>query len=76
MGVGRSQPVRRALGEIKRQTERNEITRNDAALRIAEVVRSFGLRVVEPPPERQPVTDDDVGVVCWMAVGGPATAVS
>ena len=76
LGVGRNQPVRRALGEIKRQTERNEITRSDAALRIAEVVRSFGLRVVEPPPERRPVTTDDVGVVCWMAVGGPATAVS
>ena len=71
LGVGRSQPVRRALGQIKRQTERNEITRSDAALRIAEVVRSFGLRVVEPPRERQPVTADDVGVVCWIAVCGP-----
>lgn len=72
LGVGRSQPVRRALGEIKRQTERNEITRSDAALRIAEVVRAFGLRVVDPPPERKPVTADDVGVVCWMAVCGAA----
>ena len=71
LGVGRSQPVRRALGQIKRQTERNEITRSDAALRIAEVVRSFGLRVVEPPKQRQPVTTDDVGVVCWIAVCGP-----
>ena len=66
--VGRSQPVRRALGRIKRQAERHEITRNDAALRIAEVVRGFGLRAVEPPPPRSPVTEDDVGVVCWMAV--------
>ena len=71
LGVGRSQPVRRALGKIKRQTERNEITRSDAALRIAEVVRSFGLRIVEPPPQRRPVTTDDVGVVCWIAVCGP-----
>lgn len=74
LGVGRSQPVRRALGKIKRQTERNEITRSDAALRIAEVVRSFGLRIVEPPPQRQPVTADDVGVVCWIAVCGPTEA--
>ena len=74
LGVGRSQPVRRALGKIKRQTERNEITRSDAALRIAEVVRSFGLRIVEPRPERQPVTADDVGVVCWIAVCGPGEA--
>ncbi len=66
--VGRSQPVRRALGAIKRQAESKDITRNDAASRIAEVVRGFGLRVVEPPPEREPVTADDVGVVCWMAV--------
>ncbi len=74
LGVGRSQPVRRALGKIKRQTERNEITRSDAALRIAEVVRSFGLRIVAPPPQRQPVTADDVGVVCWIAVCGPTEA--
>ena len=66
--VGRSQPVRRALGEIKRQVERKDITRNDAASRIAGVVRAFGLRVVEPPPPREPITTDDVGVVCWMAV--------
>lgn len=66
--VGRNQPVRRALGKVKRETERQQITRSDAALRIAEVVRSFGLRVVEPPPARSPVTADDVGVVCWMAV--------
>lgn len=68
--VGRNQPVRRALGEIKRRTERNEITRNDAALRIAKIVRAFGLRVVEPPRERKTITTDDIGVVCWMAVCG------
>jgi len=66
--VGRNQPVRRALGQIKRQAERHEITRNEAALRIAEVVRGFGLRAVEPPAPRSPVTEDDVSVVCWMAV--------
>lgn len=73
--VGRNQPVRRALGTVKRETERQEITRSDAALRIAEIVRAFGLRVVEPPPARSPVTTDDVGVVCWMAVcAGDASA--
>ena len=66
--VGRSQPVRRALGEIKREVEREEITRNDAARRIVQIVGAFGLRVVESPPERAPVTKDDVGVVCWMGV--------
>lgn len=66
--VGRNQPVRRALAKVKRETERQQITRTDAALRIAEVVRSFGLRVVELPPARSPVTADDVGVVCWMGV--------
>lgn len=69
--VGRNQPVRRALGKVKRATERQEITRSDAALRIDEVVRAFGLRVVELPPARSPITTDDVGVVCWMAVRGP-----
>ena len=70
LGVGRSQPVRRALGEIKRLLDDEKITRNGAAKRIVDVVRMFGLRKVEAAPEREQITAEDVGVVCWMGILG------
>ena len=66
--VGRSQPERKALGEIKRLLEREEISSTEAARRIVDVTRSYGLRPVEPPAVREPIEESDVGVVCWMAV--------
>ena len=66
--VGRSQPERKALGEIKRLLEREEIPSTEAARRIVDVTRSYGLRPVEPPAEKEPIEECDVGVVCWMAV--------
>lgn len=66
--VGRSQPERKALGEIKRLLEREEIASSEAARRIVDVTRSYGLRPVEPPAEKEPIEESDVGVVCWMAV--------
>jgi hypothetical protein len=35
---------------------------------VVEVVDAFGLRAVEPPPPLEVITEDDLGVVCWMAV--------
>ncbi len=69
--VGRSQPVRRALGAVERALRDEQITRDGAAGQIVQVVGDFGLRKVESPPEHEPVTADDVGVVCWMAVLPP-----
>ena len=66
--VGRSQPVRRALGEIKRLLEGEEIGRNEAARRIIAVVDSFGLRSVADAPVHDHITTDDIGVICWLAV--------
>ena len=82
--VGRSQPERKALGEIKRLFEREEIAATEAARRIVDVTRSYGLRrdgaggsagqgdqaalEVEPPATKEPIEEGDVGVVCWMAV--------
>ena len=48
--VGRSQPVRRALGEVKRLLDGEEITRAGAAKRIVDIVKMFGLRKVETAP--------------------------
>lgn len=71
LGVGRSQPVRRALGEAKRMLDQETITHNGAAKRIVDTVRKFGLRKVEAAAEREEITVEDVGVVCWMAVLAP-----
>ena len=73
LSVGRSQPVRRALGEVKRLLDGEKITRTGAAKRIVEVVKMFGLRKVKKGPVKEEITADDVGVVCWMGVlGGEA----
>ena len=68
--VGRSQPVRRALGEVKRLLDGETITRMGAAKRIVDIVRMFGLRKVEKAPEKEEIPAEDVGVVCWMGVVG------
>jgi hypothetical protein len=66
--VERSSTVRHALTEIRGHVVQGTISRDDAARQIVEVVESFGLQPVEPPPLLDPITEDDVGVVCWMAV--------
>lgn len=68
LAVGRSSSVRHALTEIRRQVVDGMISRNDAARAIVEVVRTFGLQAVEPPPPLEQITEEDLGVVCWMAV--------
>ena len=68
LGVGRSQPVRRALGEVKRLLADEKISRTGAARKIVDIVKAFGLRKVEAAPEREEITAEDVGVVCWMGV--------
>ena len=70
LSVGRSQPVRRELGDVKRLLDEEKITRNGAAKRIVDIVKMFGLRKVEAAPEREEITAEDVGVVCWMGVLG------
>lgn len=60
--------VRQALGSVQRESNEGAISREEAARRIVEVVESFGLRPVEPPPPLDPITEDDLGVVCWMGV--------
>jgi hypothetical protein len=66
--VERGPAVRRALGSIRTEVQEGTISREEAARRIIEVVESFGLREVEPPPLLEQITEDDVGVVCWMVV--------
>jgi superfamily II DNA or RNA helicase len=66
--VERSSTVRHALTEIRTAAVHGTISRDDAARQIVDVVDSFGLQPVEAPPLLDPITEEDVGVVCWMAV--------
>ncbi len=66
--VERSSAVRRALNEIWTETREERISRNEAAARVVELVERLGLQPVELEDLPEPITEDDLGVVCWMAV--------
>jgi len=68
LSVERSSAVRQALATIRSLVSEGSISRDDAAVRITQVVESFGLRPVEAAPALEPINEDDLGVVCWMAV--------
>ena len=71
--AGRSQQVRRELGRIETAFAGKEISITGAAERILELVASEGLRPVPPPKPLEPISgEDDLGVVCWMALLPPA----
>ena len=73
LGVGRSQQVRRELGRIEKELAAKEISMSGAAGRILELVASEGLRPVPPPKPLEPISgEEDLGVVCWMALLPPA----
>jgi superfamily II DNA or RNA helicase len=71
LAVERSSSVRHSLTQIRSQVIDGSVSRNDAARRIVEVVRSFGLQPVESSPLLESITEEDVGVVCWMVVLPP-----
>lgn len=68
LSVERSSAVRRALGQVYERLDAGDISRNDAASGVLDVVEGFGLRRVETLPPVEKITADDLGVVCWMAV--------
>lgn len=72
LAVERSSAVRRALGEVQEPLTSGEISRDEAAARIIDVVEEFGLRPVEALPIPSEIGIDDLGVVCWMVVLPPA----
>jgi len=37
-----------------------------------EIIKDFGLQPVPPPPALEPITEEDIGVVCWMAALPPS----
>ena len=68
LSVGLGSPVRRTLGQIRRRVVVREISKSRAAVEIVELVRSEGLRPVDPPERLEPISERDVGVVCWMEI--------
>ena len=66
LSVNRSRTVRSSRGTIRRDLANDLITPTAAAARIVEVAHSFGLREVEPAEPLTEITEDDVGVVCWL----------
>ncbi len=68
LSVDRSRTVRSALAAIRNDLKNEVITPTVAAARIVEVADSYGLREVEPVEPLTEINEDDVGVVCWLAV--------
>ena len=68
LSVGRNNLVRRDLSELRREYEGGGMSVADCARRIIEVVERFGLRPVETPEAPEPITEDDLGVVCYQVV--------
>jgi superfamily II DNA or RNA helicase len=71
LSVGRSSTVRKALSDIRSSVADGTISRNEAAAQVVAIVESFGLQPVEHPEPMTEITEEDLGVVCWMAVLGP-----
>jgi hypothetical protein len=69
--VERSGTVRRALNEIRAELGEDHLNPNEAAAAVVALVRRLGLREVEIEIPT-PITEDDVGVVCWLAILPPA----
>ena len=68
LSVGRNNLVRRDLSELRREYEGGGMSVADCARRIIEVVTKFGLRPVEAPRVPEPITEDELGVVCYQVV--------
>ena len=68
LAVPRGSAVRAALSGIQRQLAARELSRDRAAQAVVAVTAEYGLTPVEPPPPLKPITEEDVGVVCWMQV--------
>ena len=66
--IERGSQIRQALGSIRRELTSDAISPAEAAQQIIEAVEFYGLRNIDPPPPPPQITEEDIGVVCWMAV--------
>ena len=68
LSAGRNNLVRRELSDLRRQHAAGAVSLSDCAQQIVETVERYGLRPVEPPEPPAPITEDDLGVVCYQVV--------
>ena len=68
LSVGRNNLVRRELSGLRRENEGGGMSVADCARRIVKIVETFGLRPAQVPRVPEPITVDDVGVVCYQVV--------
>ena len=68
LGVERGATVRHALGAVRRDLDAKAVDPIEAARRIVQVIAFYGLSKVDPPEPVLSITEEDIGVVCWMAV--------
>ncbi len=68
LSVGRNNLVLRELSELRRQYEAGGMSVTDCARRIVDVVARFGLRPAQASQAPEPITEDDLGVVCYQVV--------
>ena len=68
LSVGRNNVVRRELSTLRRDYDAGGMSIGDCARRIVDVVAQFGLRPVPAPRAPEPITEDDLGVVCYQVV--------
>ena len=73
LAVGRGSIVRRTLGQLRRRVTARELSKTQAATEIVALVQSEGLQPVDPPARLAPITEADIGVVCWMEIQRVAT---
>ena len=66
--IERGSQIRQALGNIRRELVREAMNPTEAARRIIDLVEFYGLRDVDPSAPLPEITEEDIGVVCWMAV--------
>lgn len=68
LSVARATAVRRSLNEIRTEVADERISRNEAAARVVALVEDLGLRPVAADDFPEEISEDDLGVVCWMVV--------
>ena len=73
LSVGRNNPVRRELSKLRQVYADRNVTVPDCARRIVDIVSQYGLRPVQVPEAPEPITEDDLGVVCYQVVVPPLT---
>ena len=66
--VGRNNLVRRELSALRRSYEVGGMSVGDCARRIVEIVAQFGLRPAPIASAPDPITEDDLDVVCYQII--------